>query len=729
MAAEIARAAAEAAEAAEAERLAAEASLVEGEEGEAPSADAPAEEKPVAEPPEPALEVRFLDRDVRSFLTRSLGYRARIQIRFGEEDLARQSLERMLTIDPGAVIDRESAPAELLKLSDRLRRRLVGNVNLQLEPPDAEVTIDGRRVDPAAGPISALSGQRWLDVERVGYEPLSQEIEIAAGRQTDYEIALERTSPVLRLHTRPNGAEVTIDGEVVGVTEGMAPEDFLRHGSYRRDEFSSELVLTGVEPGLRVLQVVKDGYRSYRSELRIDELIDYPMPPIVLERESGTLVFRDLPADARIVVDGRPARVENPGASRPRITLEPGEHEVRISSSSSRMFSSRFFLADRQTIDVNVRLLPGVAFLGILGRRGEVAANLARALKVTLGDAGKWAVLDRSREGPGVLAAVGVTAEALVAASDDRDAREQAARTGSLPPPTRDDAIDWRRVQQAVDRQAPGMLYVVAVVVEDLLESNARIFVWPAAPGPSEPDVVKLPLGEPGAANRLGAAFHRRIALRAPWFGALLIDGAVGPVVADVTPGSPAETAGLTVGDQVVDADRIPVASRAAFDNRIAAAGIGATIELRLRSATGEERTASLRVGTSPWLRADFGDGGLDSVTYTDLELMAEEAASEDLWLIRTNQALLLLRAGEAEEAVRRLRSVGAPQSSHGVSQATVDYWLAMALEATGPGYRDAARALLERAAGSPGARLFDHDGAYLAPRARARLRAMGAAN
>jgi hypothetical protein len=706
-AAEVARAAAEAA------------ARAAGGETELPAEAA-------SEPAEPAPEVRFLEPEVRDLLVETLGYRAWIQLGFGEEDLARRSLERMLTIDPGADVDREAAPAELVQLGDRLRQRLVGGLRRELEPPDAVVTVDGRRVDPAAGPVSALSGRRRLEVERVGYAPLAQEIEVTAGRQSDYQIALERTSPVLRLHTRPAGAEVRVDGEPAGVTEGTAAEDFLRHGSYRREEFSAELVLAGVEPGLRVLQVEKDGYRSYRSELVIDELVDYPMPPIVLVREAGVLVFHDLPADARIVVDGQPVQVDDPGASRPRLTLAPGEHEVQISSSASRMFASRFLLADRQTIDVNVRLLPGVAFLGILGRGGEAAESLARSLKVALGDAGKWAVLDRSREGPAVLAAAGATAAALVAESDVHDALELARGTASLPPPARPGGVDWRRVQQAVDRQAPGMLYVAAVLVEDLLESDARIFVWPAAPGPPAPDVVKLPLGEPGAAKRLGAAFHRRIALRSPWLGALAIDGAAagGPVVADVSPGSPADTAGVAVGDQVVAVDGIPVASRAALDERIAAAGLGATVDLGLRSAAGGERTATLRLGSSPWIRTDFGPGALDAVTYTDLELLAETAA-DDAWLVRASQALLLLRAGEAEEAARRLRSVGAPQSSHGVSQATVDYWLALALEATGSDYRDAARALLERAAGLPGARLYHADGAFLAPRARARVQSL----
>ena len=105
---------------------------------------------------------------------------------------------------------------------------------------------------------------------------------------------------------------------------------------------------------------------------------------------------------------------------------------------------------------------------------------------------------------------------------------------------------------------------------------------------------------------------------------------------------------------------------------------------------------------------------------------MAEEASPEERWVIQLNQALILLRASEWEEAARRLRAIEAPQSSHGVSQAAVDYWLGIALAAAGAQYQDDARALFDRAAGSPGARQLHHDGAFLAPRARARLTALG---
>lgn len=287
----------------------AEESVEEGARDEAE--EGAGEEKP----PQSIPEVRFLSEGARSILARSLLFRARVHFGFGERELVESGFERMLTIEPGADVDRDRLDPDLVKVFDRVRERLVGDLALVVEPPELDITVDGRRVEPQAGPFGVLAGERWIEAQRPGYLPLAQKIEVEADRQTSLELTLERVSPVIRLHTRPADAEVTLDGEMVGVTGGTAPEGYLPSGRYRSEEFSAQMVLTEVELGLRVLEVRKDGYRPYRAELVIEELIDYPMPPIMLEDESGVLVFRKLPAGAQVQVDGQ---IPRPPPTSPR---------------------------------------------------------------------------------------------------------------------------------------------------------------------------------------------------------------------------------------------------------------------------------------------------------------------------------------------------------------------------------------------------------------------------
>lgn len=666
---------------------------------------------------EPRAAAGQLDDSLRDLLTRSLAYRARLQFNFGEVELAEQGLARMLELHPEADLDRSQASPKLVAQFDALRRRLLGEINFVLEPVDAEVHIDGRKVDALAGPVAVLAGPRQIDVTLPGYAPISRPLAIESDASITLELTLERTSAVVRLLTRPAGAAVSIDGTEHGLTEGTAPEGALPQGvaaTYRREEFSDEKIIEGIELGLITLEVRKEGYRSERLELSISDLLDYPLAPIVLEKERGSLTFDNFPPGAEIRVDGKLRSPDNPGARRPTLTLAPGQYHVTVATRSSQMFSTQLQLADRQRMQINVELRPGLAFLGVLGGDEETARNLDQVLRLALTDSGKWTLINRSAQAPAVLADAGVTAASLRAV-------EAEAAAGSR------SSIDWRRVQQAVDEQLPGLVYVVAVPSNDLVATHATLWIWPHAPGPAEPDHVRLPLGDPQALAGLKASFNRTIRLKRSWVGALLIDTQAEPhpLVVDVTPASPAELAGLAVGDLVVGVAGVPVTHRAAFDERIAAAEIGETLDLGVQSPSGP-RTLKLKLGSSPDLLAARRADLLDAVAFTELVLLAEKAPADAAWIVELDQALILLRANEWTEAARKLRSIRAPQTSHGVGQATVDYLLGIALSAAGPSFIEGARQHFEKAAGLPGARLFHNDGAWVAPRARARLRMLG---
>ncbi|MCG8456376.1 MAG: PDZ domain-containing protein, partial [Holophagales bacterium] len=265
-----------------------------------------------------------------------------------------------------------------------------------------------------------------------------------------------------------------------------------------------------------------------------------------------------------------------------------------------------------------------------------------------------------------------------------------------------------------------------AVLDNELLATRAELWIWPAGPGPAVPDRLTLPLGDPEALRQLRQRLDLRVPLRRPWLGALVIDSDASPhpVVASVTPASPAEAADLRVGDQILGFGGLPIQSRAGLEERLAAAETGETVELAVRTG-GQGRSLELRLGSSPSVEID-APGLLPSVAWADLVIQKEKVAASEAWLVSLDQGLLQLRAGDVEAAVALLRGIRAPQSSHGLGQAAVDYWLALALSRAGSNYRDGARQSFEKAASLPGARLDHHDGPYLQPRARARLRLLG---
>lgn len=655
-----------------------------------------------------------LDDEARGLLVKSLAYRAQVHFNLGEQGLVDEDLRQMLGIEPDAELNRDLVSPKLVAQFDQVRDQTVGQVDFILDPPDAEVLVDGAEVDTLSGPVGMLAGVHALEIRRPGYMPDQRQLEVRAGRSDTVEAVLERDSPILRLHTRPPGADVLLDGQLLGVTEGTAPEGYLPEGAgtiYRREDFSSELILDDLETGSHVLEVRKEGFRPKRLEIGLYDLLDYPMPPIVLEPESGRLTFQNMPRGSRILVNGEETRPDAPGATRPMLTLPPGDHQITIIGEGARMFSTNLSLADRQSIEVRVKMRPGLTFLGVLGADQTSAGDVSRLLRGAFGEASQWALVDRSADGPVMLGRLGVDAEAL----------RSLARGG---PQTQD--VDWRRVQETVDREAAGLVYLVAVLDNDLLASEARLWIWPAAPGPSRPDSLVLPMGDRLAAEQVLQAFDRSVPLRRSELGALVVDTEAlpHPVVADVTPAGPAEVAGIRMGDQILGFQGTPTQTRRQLEDRLLVAESGETVEIAVRGAQGT-RSVRVMLESSPWIVAGREGDLVDALAWSRLVLLEESTDSRERWVVRLDRALLLLRAGDPEGAVRQLRNVEAPQSSHGVGRATVDYWLGIALSRLGPRFKDAAVEALQRAASVPGARLDHDDDAWVAPRAEARLHAL----
>lgn len=99
---------------------------------------------------------------------------------------------------------------------------------------------------------------------------------------------------------------------------------------------------------------------------------------------------------------------------------------------------------------------------------------------------------------------------------------------------------------------------------------------------------------------------------------ALETEATRGVVVRGIDPGSPAETAGIAVGDIITAVDGQTIRDRAEFDERLASAGVGTPIRLRIdRGGDGLERTL---VG------AAFTPGKLDEIAWRRLGLRVREA-------------------------------------------------------------------------------------------------------
>ena len=656
-------------------------------------------------------------------LTQSLAYRARARFNLGEEDAATTDLRRAITNTPELSLPSQVSP-RLLQIFDDLRNEMVGYLQIAVSPLNAQIRIDGRLLDSLVVSQAVMAGTHAVSIERPGFLAVQEEIEIPGGQQVLLDRVLERVSAVYEIYTRPPGATVSLDGRALGATGGTAPAQFTPSGPasrYRRDEFSDALIIENLQPGSHQIEISMEGYRPFFAPLQVEDLGDYSAT-VVLDRTEGTLVLLGLPQEAAVTVNGATATPTWPQGQRaseqqdadsaPRVLLSPGEYTILVSAGTRGVFETTLSLEDTQVAEVPITLRAGVTLLGVLGGDRVNAGNLTRVLTESLSRLENWTLLDKSAPGAVLVEGLGINAQIL---------REHAETPGAQ--------VDWEGLQVAADRETPGSIYVLGVLSDDTWANEADLWVWPAAPGPASPDRLRVPLSDPAAVELFASNFVRPMPFERPWFGALMIDSdaATGPLVIDVTEGGPAAAAGLLVGDAIVTIGGTTVGNVRDASEVIARANPGAALAIQVQRETGTE-IVELTLGTSPAVISPHEPDLVYSLI--SVALSSSLSGGEMVmprWVLEMNRGAVLIHTGAWEAALDALRRIENAPVGPGLGQAAIDYWLGIALSALGPSYNDSAIQLFRSAAEAPGGRLFHNDGPFVAPRARARLEALGA--
>ncbi|MYF04204.1 MAG: PDZ domain-containing protein, partial [Holophagales bacterium] len=518
-----------------------------------------------------------------------------------------------------------------------------------------------------------LVGSYLAQVSRPGYLPTTAAFAIAGGRDLEVEVELERDSAVVRLRTAPTGAAVLVDGIERGLTEGQAEPWFRPEGvaaNHPPEDFSRELWLDDLPAGRYRIDIEKDGFRSFRTSLQIPNLVDYELPPIVLEREEAVVGLVGLTEGASVLGNGRVLRPDW-SKSPPQVRLPPGAYDLSVTHGTLGYFETSVVAEDRRRVDIEIQLRPALVYLGVLGDDPAGVRAVELALDALRG-AGTYTVLDRGAEGTGLLAELGVDADTL-------RARSTAQRE-----------LDWISIQEQVQAGLPAALYVAAVLNDDLVADAVDLWWWPAVPGPPSPDVRTLRIEnrrlEQGALQRLAAALDPDLGRLTPRFGATFIDSGIGidsraggvPIVATVEPSGPAAAAGLAPGMEVVTIAGEPASSTLQLTNAVERLEAGDQIELVTRGEGG----VTVRSVEPEWgwtLLDAFDPDLLPSAVAARLHQELERTGDIPRWLLELDLANLLLAGGDPAEAVRQLRTIEAPGRS-GLGRDTVQYMLGLAL-------------------------------------------------
>jgi tetratricopeptide (TPR) repeat protein len=577
--------------------------------------------------------------------------------------------------------------------------------------------------------------------------------------------------------TEPAGARVTVNGNLVGITNFFPVE---------------------VHTGVSRVDVTLEGYQSYSDEnLRI-EPGEITTLDLVLTRTSARLPVITDPPGVQIVVDGNvvgttsgtlppdlrsfmppdldPARLSAPF----ELTALPlGQHdiELRLECYETVRFSFKADEARDYTAQI-VKLNESVGRVSITSNPtdarvfldGELKGNTPLQLnRVCSGDhrlevkhaTGKYvedisvgANEALSFECPirPTLAVLGLIADDGVPARDLDDIREKlgselrrlqvmnvvfpdrqqvdgiigaAPGTRLLVPALAGSAATPERVREISEKLGKALeveaILIGYVPAQRLTKDVVMHFL---AVGSTTPDRYSLNYLDRGALPTFVEKLSTPTKLYGSWIGLTAIDTRLfeGPIVLSVDADGPAARAGVRVGDVVQSVGGTAVTKALEILKAVRSSAPGAGLDLTVTRG-GAAQPLNVTVGTTPVEIPMNEEGFLYNKAIVDLRhRMVVEPA--DANLAGLNVALCHMQLGDYETALKEyLPRVTLPEGS-GISQGTVYYYTALAYLRLGE--RAEAARIFQQALGYDGATLQSNDGPRVAPLAQRRLREIG---
>jgi hypothetical protein len=127
----------------------------------------------------------------RALLVRALYRRSLIHSDAGDRESAARDLERLLALAPTTVVDASLISREFGELFKSVRERTVVELEIVVDPRDAEIRVDDRQLDSTAAVAVVAAGPHVVTADRSGYAAARREIELRPGGRVRLDIRLD----------------------------------------------------------------------------------------------------------------------------------------------------------------------------------------------------------------------------------------------------------------------------------------------------------------------------------------------------------------------------------------------------------------------------------------------------------------------------------------------------------------------------------------------------------
>lgn len=181
--------------------------------------------------------------------------------------------------------------------------------------------------------VEIAPGQYELSIAADRYQPNTQTVSIP-GRQveTEFEVSLSPAWAEVSFASTPPGAEIMVDGQVLGLTP------------YTAEVLEGEHELTLKLPS----------HKAWQDDLAVVAGRDMQIPVVTLERADGLVFIRSQPSGANVTING-----EFRGQTPVEVALPPGlAHELTLFRSGFSSASRRIETRPNEEQDITVPLVP-----------------------------------------------------------------------------------------------------------------------------------------------------------------------------------------------------------------------------------------------------------------------------------------------------------------------------------------------------------------------------------
>lgn len=294
----------------------------------------------------------------RSDRAELLSLRAETHVALGDLEAAEKDYRQILLVRPSYEPDSSLTPKVVMDRFEKIQAELVGRVRLEIDPHDAHLFVGDEEVPvPTDGVLRLLAGEHRLRAEHDGFDPVLETLTVAAGKQTELTVQLVPNSRTIVLRTEPDGVEVLLDGQSVGVTARPA-------GWYGGTPPPAELLVENVPLGEHRVELIKECFRRelLTDNLTVDLLQRTPKKyeTVSLVEARSTVDLQNGLAGAKVSVDRRQV------ATLPASTLDvcPGSRLIEVRFGGRVIYSGteEFREAVHHPLDVASR--PNAALVG-----------------------------------------------------------------------------------------------------------------------------------------------------------------------------------------------------------------------------------------------------------------------------------------------------------------------------------------------------------------------------